>query len=359
MNLQRPNIARMQGYTPGEQLADASVIKLNTNENPYPPGPGVARALRELQVEELRRYPPPLADVFRHTCAELHGLNPDNVIPTNGGDELLRLVLTTFVSPGETVAVARPSYSLYPVLAEIQDCRLLEIDLTPDWTMPDDFGARLVAAQAKVCILVNPHAPTGALLGTDYLAGLARDFAGLLLIDEAYVDFVDPELGYDSAPLIRQLNNVLILRTLSKGYSLAGLRFGYGLGPADLIAPMLLKTRDSYNTDLVAQRLATAALADQGYARKTWGRVRASRAHLARKLGELGLQALPSQSNFLLCTVPAQPGAAALQQALKTRKILVRHFDQDRLRDKLRITVGSDEENAALLAAIADILKAA
>ncbi|MEX2469083.1 MAG: histidinol-phosphate transaminase [Pseudohongiellaceae bacterium] len=356
MNFQRPNIARMHGYTPGEQLADAEVIKLNTNENPYPPSPAVARALQELPVAQLRRYPPPLADAFRRVCADLHGLEPANVIPTNGGDELLRLVLTTFVNPGETVAVVRPSYSLYPVLTAIQDCRLFEIDLNPDWSMPDNFGARLAESNARLCILVNPHAPSGALLSTDYLASLAEAFSGLLLVDEAYVDFVDPELGYDATPLVRQFDNFLILRTLSKGYSLAGLRFGYGLGPAELIAPMLLKTRDSYNTDLVAQRLATAALGDQAYARDTWARVRAARTTLARDLLALGLESLPSQSNFLLCQVPEKPGAQALQQALKARKILVRHFDQDRLRDKLRITVGNDEENAALLQAIAAIL---
>ena len=359
MNLQRPNIARMHGYTPGEQLADADVIKLNTNENPYPPSPAVTRALKDFPVAQLRRYPPPLADEFRRTCAGLHSLQPDNVIPTNGGDELLRLVLTTFVAPGETVVVARPSYSLYPVLAEIQDCRLLEIDLNQDWSMPADFGARLEASGAKLCILVNPHAPTGALLDADYLAALARSFSGLLLVDEAYVDFVDPGLGYDATRLIGQLDNLLLLRTLSKGYSLAGLRFGYGLGPAAVIAPMLLKTRDSYNTDLVAQRLATAALADQDYARETWARVRASRASLAQRLTEMGMAPLPSQSNFLLCPVPARPGAAALQRALKARKILVRHFDQERLRDKLRITVGTEEENTALLAALADILASA
>lgn len=354
MSLQRRNIEAMHGYTPGEQPAATSVIKLNTNENPYPPSPRVAAALAGIDVAALRRYPPPLATDFRQAAAALHGVSADHVIPTNGGDELLRLVLTTFVEPTDTVVVAEPSYSLYPVLTAIQGCQLERVPLTGDWQLPADFSARLQGA--KLCILVNPHAPSGQLLSVETLGELAGSFEGLLLVDEAYVDFVDPERDHDSLPLVRELANVLLLRTLSKGYSLAGLRFGYGLGTPDLIAPMLYKTRDSYNTDLIAQRLATAAISDQDYARSTWAQVRASRDQLVVDLAELGLSALPSQANFLLCQIPEQHGAARLYLALKERGVLVRYFDSPGLQDKLRISIGSAEENRILLDAIRDSL---
>jgi len=354
MSLQRRNIEAMEGYSPGEQPAGEQIIKLNTNENPYPPSARVAEALAAIDTAALRRYPPPLANEFRNVAAALHKVSAEHIIPTNGGDELLRLILTTYVEPSDNVVVAEPSYSLYPVLTDIQGCKLKRVPLQADWQLPADFPAQLDGA--KLCILVNPHAPSGQLIDVETLAALAGSFDGLLLVDEAYVDFVDPEQQYDSLPLVRELGNVLILRTLSKGYSLAGLRFGYGLGAPGLIAPMLYKTRDSYNTDLIAQRLATAALLDQDYARSTWDRVRASRSQLASELGKLGLMALPSQSNFLLCQVPEHPGAARLYLALKERGILVRYFDSTGLRDKLRISIGSDEENQLLLAALRDSL---
>ena len=354
MTFQRPNIEAMQGYSPGEQLPGEAIIKLNTNENPYPPAPEVSAALSAIAASDLRRYPPPMANEFREIAGNLHGLTADNVIPTNGGDELLRLILTTYVDPAETVLVAKPSYSLYPVLTAIQGCKLQEVPLEQDWSLSEQFFAEL--AHAKLCILVNPQAPSGSLLPVETLRKVATSFSGILLIDEAYVDFIDPELGYDSIPLLRDLENVLILRTLSKGYSLAGLRFGYGLGASSLISPMLFKTRDSYNTDLVSQRLACAALGAQEYARGTWQKVRASREKLTRQLEAMGFDSTKSQSNFLLSQVPAGEDARALYLALKQQNILVRYFDQEGLRDKLRISIGSEEENNALVAALGDLL---
>ncbi len=356
MSFERPNIEKMQGYAPGEQRDGSQVIKLNTNENPYPASPQVEAALRAIQIESLRRYPPPLANTFRTVAAKLHGVATENIIPTNGGDELLRLLLTTYVDTDETIVISQPSYSLYPVLAEIRGCKLLEIPLRDDWAMPDDFLDSLLKSNAKMCILVNPHAPTGALLTDEYLAQLAAGFAGILVIDEAYVDFVDPGLAYDAVPLVKAFDNVLILRSLSKGYSLAGLRFGYGVGATSLLNPMLYKTRDSYNTDTVSQHLAIAALESVAYARDTWAKVRESRTSLSKALNELGLATSPSQTNFVLCQVPKSIGAQPLYLALKERNILVRHFDQHRLQDALRISIGSDSENGALLEAIQQII---
>ncbi len=356
MSFERQNIEKMQGYAPGEQTGSAATIKLNTNENPYPPSPEVANALQSIDIGSLRRYPSPMADSFRQAASRLHNISADQIIPTNGSDELLRLVLTTFVEPSDTIAVCKPSYSLYPVLAEIQGCQLAEILLNDDWTMPEDFSEQLQKSAAKLLMLVNPQAPTGGLLSTAYLAEIAGKFSGLILIDEAYVDFVDPELEYNSIPLLKSHENIIILRTLSKAYSLAGLRFGYGIAARALIDPMMFKTRDSYNTDQISQILATAALNSFQYAEQTCARIRKDREVLAKQLSELGFSPAPSQSNFLLCGVPESIDATKLYQQLKQRNILVRYFDQDRLRDKLRISIGTESENSVLIAAIRDIL---
>lgn len=360
MSYERENIQRMQGYSSGEQPGQPDIIKLNTNENPYPTSPAVAAALSKFKVEDLRRYPPPLANNFRRIAAEYHGLEISNIIPTNGGDELLRLLITTFVNPDETIAIAEPSYSLYPVLADIQGCKLARIDLSSDWQMGPDYAQQLNQHKAKLAFVVNPHAPSGFLTSAHKLRELARQFKGILVIDEAYADFIDPELGYDAISLIKELENVIILRTMSKGYSLAGLRFAYGIGPAELIAPMLYKTRDSYNTDLISQVLATAALQDRSHAALSWSKVRSERAHVSAALAQLGMQCAPSQSNFLLAQLPAtdirfetpELMAREFYQRLKDDGILVRYFDQPRLRDKLRITIGTPEENKCLLARI-------
>ena len=356
MTFERPNIARMRGYTPGEQPASPGVIKLNTNENPWPPPAAVGAALAAIDSADLRRYPSPLADGFRAVAGKHHGVASDCILPVNGGDELLRLLLTTFIDPDDTLAIMEPSYSLYPVLAEIAGCRLAGIPLHDDWTMPGDLSARLRARSARMLILVNPHAPSGSLLPADYLRRLAADFDGILVIDEAYVDFVDPEASYDAVPLVRDHGNIVLLRTLSKGYSLAGLRFGYGIGPPALIAPMAAKTRDSYNTGHIAQKLATAALEARDEAAVGWARLRKARSWLRGELGRLDIETLPSQSNFLLAMIPPAIGAANLQRTLRERGILVRHFTGPRLENRLRITVGSESENETLIAKLGEIL---
>jgi len=365
MSYERQNIRRMTGYASGEQPEQPGIIKLNTNENPYPATPAVAAALAGLKVEDLRRYPQPLANEFRTLAAQQHQLTADCILPTNGGDELLRLVITTFVDAGDVIAVAEPSYSLYPVLAAIQDCEVARIPLGEDWRMAPDFVSQLNATGAKLAFIVNPHAPTGLLTSVADLRTIADQFQGVLVIDEAYVDFIDPDLNYDATPLIREFDNVLILRTMSKGYSLAGLRFAYGMGAPSLIAPMLYKTRDSYNTDVLSQVLATAALQDREAAAANWTLVRQERARVAAALEKMGFSCPPSQSNFLLATVPAAEGdeeelqtrARRYYQQLKDNGILVRYFDQPRLRDKLRITIGTFDENQRLLACLEDCVR--
>jgi len=349
LSYERPNIQAMSGYSSGEQPEQGDVIKLNTNENPYPPGPAVAKALAALRVESLRRYPPPTALALRKALATLHGIEADNIVITNGGDELLRLLLATFVSPDECIATAAPSYSLYEVLAAAHGCSMQHYPLKADWSLPSNLAERLNADKVKLCFIVNPHAPSGALASAAQLASLARAFKGVLVIDEAYVNFVDPELDYNALPLIREFGNVLLLRSFSKGYSLAGLRMAYGIGPKSLIDPLQYKTKDSYNTDFIAQTLALAAVGDNDYAAGTWQKVRQQRAELRAALSALKLSSPPSQSNFLLVSVPAPHKAEQLYQGLKTAGILVRYFRLPGLDDKLRITIGAPEENQRLL----------
>lgn len=358
MSYERNAIARMQGYTWGEQPTDARTLKLNTNENPFPPSPAVARALASFDVATLRRYPQPTADSFRDLVASHFGLAPRNVLVANGGDEVLRLSFTTFLDPGEVFATTDPSYSLYPVLAAVADCSVTTFSLNDDWTLPSDIAQRMNDAGAKLACLVNPHAPTGALTNVDTLSRIASEFNGVLLIDEAYVDFVDPSLRYDAVNMVRAFDNVLLLRTLSKGYSLAGLRFGFALGPEGLIDPIVNKTRDSYNMDAISQALGYAAFADQDYAAETWSQVRRLRRELRDALLARGFFVPTSQTNFVLATPPLeqQITAADLYEGLKARGILVRHFNSRRLEDKLRITVGDADQNAALLGAIDDLL---
>lgn len=362
MNYERSNIRRMEGYTWGEQPAQQQVIKLNTNENPYPASAAVADALRGINVENLRRYPQPFANGFRDVAARLHGVSRDNIMATNGGDELLRLAITTFVDSGEILGMAEPSYSLYPVLAAVQGCQVARIPLTEDWTLPQDFGKRLNEEGARLAFVVNPHAPSGKLLPVSQLRQLAADFKGVLVIDEAYADFIDPQQQYNAVPLIHEFDNVLLLRTMSKGYSLAGLRFAYGIASASLLEPMLYKTRDSYNTDYISQTLAQAALESRDDAAAGWQQVRAERARLTAELTQLGFAVMPSESNFVLATVPgvdSNAQARRLYQQLKDDGILIRYFDQPRLRDKLRITIGTAEENTQLLACLTRYLQAA
>ncbi len=340
----RPSVAKMAPYVPGEQPAPGErVIKLNTNENPFPPSPRVLAAIRGLDGEQLRRYPSPRADAFRATAAALHGVSPDMILAGNGSDEVLAIAVRTFLGSGDVLAYPDPTYSLYPVLAASAENRVVTVPWEPDWRLPVDA---LLATGARAIFFANPNAPTGTLVAAARVRALATVFDGLLLVDEAYADFADE----NCLDLVRELPNVMICRTFSKGYSLAGLRFGYGIAAPALVAEMN-KVKDSYNCDAISIVAATAALEDQEYARSTWQAVRAERARLAATLGERGWQVIPSQTNFLFATCP-DGRAAAVYRELKRRGILVRHFDKPGLDDKLRITIGTAAQNDALLEAL-------
>ena len=245
------------------------------------------------------------------------------------------------------------------MLAGLHQALLSEVPLTETWQLPVTTARRWNAAGAQLAFLTNPHAPSGTLFPITTIQKLAASFRGVLVIDEAYVDFVDPAQGYDATTLIARYPNVLLLRTLSKGYSLAGLRLAYGLGQAGLIEPILSKTKDSYNIDAIAQLLGAVALEDRAHAGASWEAVCRERERLRRDLRDLGLEVLPSQTNFLLVSVAShgnEHNARHVYAKLIERNIYVRWFDTDRLRDKLRITIGTPEENVAVVAALRQII---
>jgi histidinol-phosphate aminotransferase len=343
-NFVRPTVRAMDGYTPGEQPGmSARVVKLNTNENPFPPSPKVIAAIRDIEGESLRRYPNPTADLFRSAAAKLHSVTPDMIIAGNGSDDILTIATRTFVPPGGLIAYPDPTYSLYPVLSQLQDAKCVGVPWGEDYSLPIEA---LLATNANAIYLANPNAPTGTVVPPAKVAELAKAFAGLVLVDEAYADFADT----NCLELVETYQNVVISRSLSKAYSLAGLRFGYAVAQPQVIFEMM-KAKDSYNTDAISVLAATAAIEDQAYAKWTWDYVREERKKLIAELTQLGWTAIPSQANFVLVTVPDGRGREAYL-GLKHQGILVRHFDKPGLADKIRITIGQGHENNALLAGI-------
>ena len=357
MNYERNNIRKMMGYSSGEQPGSAESIKLNTNENPYPPSPNVLKAGTQFQYNNLRLYPDGNAGGLRRAISQLHSVSPTNVLATRGGDELLRLLVTTFVDPGEKIGMTYPTYSLYPVLAEIQDCPIESVELNSDWKVPKHFASDMNDKGVKLCFLVNPHAPTGSFTSKAKIQEIADELDSILVVDEAYIDFIDDQLQ-SCIDLIARHDNLIVLRTMSKGYSLAGLRVGYGMAQEELIHPMLTKTKDSYNLDQISQAIATCALEDQEHKRKCSALIKASRNKLQDGLEKLGLPVAPSQANFLLVTIPDQFQLTAydLYKELKTKNIFVRYFNMPRLEDKLRISVGLPEQNKKLIKILEPLL---
>jgi len=336
----------MRAYVPGEQPADLKVIKLNTNENPYPPSPAVLRALKRIDGDMLRRYPDPECRKLRTIIARLHKCSVSQVFVGNGSDEILALCSRAFVEDNGRIAFFEPSYSLYPVLARIRNVRrrVIRLDRSLQGRMPSDCKAGLF-------YISNPNAPTGILYPKKEVVRFCKSFAGVVVLDEAYVDFSSS----NCIDVALKLKNTLVLRTLSKSYSLAGLRVGYAIGSPELIAT-LFKIKDSYNIGRVAQSLATAALQDQAYMRANVRCIVGTRQKLVRALTAMGFTVLPSDANFVFAR-PAGIGAEALYRRLRKRNILVRYFTGKATRDFLRITIGTDEQINKLLKAIAAIQK--
>ncbi|MDJ0675140.1 MAG: histidinol-phosphate transaminase [Calothrix sp. MO_167.B42] len=345
----RPSVDAMTGYTPGEQPKPGTkIIKLNTNENPYPPSPKAMEVLRTLDGEWLRRYPNPYGDDFRHSVSQVFDIPHDWVIVGNGSDEILNVIIRACTDNTSKIVYPTPTYVLYRTLAEIQPTQVVEISYNDDFSLPIE---PLINAQGAVTFIASPNSPSGHLVPINDLRQLATQLSGVLLIDEAYVDFAQSS----ALPLVKEFPNVMILRTLSKGYSLAGLRLGFGIANPQLLSG-LFKVKDSYNIDAIACAVGTAAMLDQEYKNECARQVKVSRVQLAQNLEELGFKVWKSQANFLLVQ-PQTADAEALYLGLKAKGILVRYFKQPGLADKLRITVGKDEQNQILLTTLAGLME--
>ncbi len=328
----------MTGYVPGEQPKERRYIKLNTNENPYPPSPKAAEAYRALLTDAFRLYSDPLSDDLRSAAAKAFGVAPDWIIAGNGSDDILTIAIRSFVDQGGTVATLNPSYSLYPVLADIQGAKTVTVPLTDDFSLPEDVTSQIKGA--NIFFLTRPNAPTGNSFPLEEIEAICRRFDGVVLVDEAYADF-----GRDNClHLLRQFDNVIVSRTLSKSYALAGLRVGFGVAKPRLIEGMM-KVKDSYNLNRVSQVVGAAALRDSAYLKETRARIVATRENTASQLCERGFSVIPSETNFLFARPPKGETAAAFFEKLRNAGILVRYFgNSDKTRDYLRITIGTEDE---------------
>jgi histidinol-phosphate aminotransferase len=345
--LVRPHIARMAGYIPGEQPQTGGFIKLNTNENPYPPSPRVKEALIEAVGDRLRLYPDPMASEFQRTVAELHGVEPDMVLAGNGSDDVLTIITRAFVGPGDLAGYPTPSYLLYSTLIALQYGQPVVVPYKSDWTLEkSDLGI----PGLKLFFLANPDSPSGTACPREHVAALAESLDCPLVVDEAYADFADPR--YHAMPLVKDHPNVIVTRSFSKGYSLAGIRLGYLVARAEIVA-QLIKVKDSYNCDKLSQVAGIAALRDQAYLAETRAKIVATRSRLTAALRAMGYTVPESQSNFVWAT--GGPPARDVFARLKDHRVLVRLMSYTGYPDGLRISIGTDAEIDALLKLLAEI----
>ncbi len=361
----RPLVRKLHAYVPGEQPKVRNLVKLNTNENPWPPSLKVREAIREAADERLRRYPDPTAQPLREHLARLHRCAPENVVVGNGSDELLALATRAFVEPVPfnvsgaealpsrarqrcTIQWFHPSYSLYPVLAEIQGAVANPVRLNDDFGIPgrSELRRRGWRNTAALSLVTTPNAPGGRGYSTAELDRLCRDTRGIVVLDEAYVDFADES----AEALALRHPHVIVSRTFSKSYSLCFQRIGYFIAHPEVIGA-LDKIRDSYNVNGLGQVGALATLKDLPYYRRNFKRIKTLRSETGVELEKLGFSVRPSQTNFLLVRPPRFAAETWLKK-LRDRKVIVRWFSLPEVKDYLRVTVGSPTEMAAFLTAV-------
>jgi histidinol-phosphate aminotransferase len=344
-----PRIARLQGYVPGEQPTDARLVKLNTNENPYPPSPRVRAALRAEADGALNRYPSPMGDALRAKAAEHYGVEPDCVLAGNGSDELLSMCLRACVCEGDRVAYAVPTYSLYRTLAAIAGAATVEVpvaELPPRATFP--IPDALADAAAALTFVANPNSPYGAPTDLEALSRLCLRTPGVVVADEAYVDFASAAAS--ALVLLARHRNLVVLRTFSKSFSLAGLRLGLAFAAPDLIAE-LAKVKDSYNVSRLALAAGVAALDDAAWMHANARRLCATRDRVIAALRERGWSPCDSAANFFWLECGSAGGRATYAR-LREQGVLVRYFDDGPLRSGVRVTVGTDAEMDRFLEAV-------
>jgi len=332
----RSEILAMHGYVPGEQPQEGGVIKLNTNENPYPSSPAVQRAIGRAIQMGLQKYPDPMASSFRQRAAQLLDVEPNWILCGNGSDDILTIVTRAFVGQGDLLRLPYPSYILYRTLAQLQGAEAEEIHFQTDWSLTDDFARP--KPRLKLAYLPNPNSPSGTMISPQRIREIAAALPCPLVVDEAYVDFADT----NCAALVKQTDKIMVTRSLSKSYALAGLRFGYIVAQPQIIE-QLEKVKDSYNCDALSIAGATAAIDDQPWLAENQAKVRASRERLTAGMRALGFATVDSQANFVWNphhSVPVKP----LYERLKTAGVLVRYMDYPGWGDGLRVSVGTDEQ---------------
>ena len=346
----RPAVLKMKGYTPGEQPTDLRTVKLNTNENPYGPSRVVQKAVAKLGDFRLRLYPEPTAHTLRKALSKHYGWPVEGILVGNGSDEILSMLFRASVGPGDLVQYPDLTYSLYPVLAEMSEARVKEVALDENLKLPFEK----FSLQARLTLWGHPNPPIGNCFDPKKMAAFCAKTKGLVLIDEAYVDFAKSHC----LSLARKCPNVLVLRTMSKSFSLAGARLGYVFGHPEVIS-QLMKVKDSYNVNRITQGLALEALSPQGIReQKTKIKIiQSERERLTKALRELGFVVPNSQANFLLARWPLANSAESLYKNLKRKFILVRYFSHPRLKQALRVTVGTPEQNNRLLRELKGLLK--
>lgn len=330
-----PHIARMTGYLPGEQPRDGDILKLNTNENPYPASPQVMEALHGAVGENLRKYPDAGCHGIRARLADLFDLPPEQFVVGNGSDELLNVAVRCFAGAGDAVAYATPSYPYYEKLIDLQDARSVTVEFDDDYELPD-----LAGLQAAMILVPNPNSPSGTAVSSERLDDLAARAQGLLIVDEAYVDFA----RQGAVDLVRRHANVVVVRTLSKSFSLAGVRLGFCVAAPE-VAAGLWKVKEHYNVNSLSQAAAEAALDDIDWMRDNARRIVDTRTTFTGQLRTMGFHVWESEANFVLARVPDGGEAGRFYEGLKQRGILVRYFPTNpRLADCLRISIGTDEQ---------------
>jgi histidinol-phosphate aminotransferase len=348
MKYVRPPIAAMKGYVPGVQPDPwQQYIKLNSNENPYPPSPRVKEVLQRLVYEDLRIYPDPMSLELREKLARLHGFSTDQIICGNGSDDILNMIIRTFAQPGEAIGFYEPTFPLYKVLGVIHGVQNLAVPVAEPYDRPPDPPSK-----ARVFFLANPNSPMGFMYPLSMVRVLAQMVQGIFVVDEAYVEFA----AENALNLVKEMENVIVVRTVSKSYSLAGVRLGYAIGKEDLVQEMF-KVKDPFNVTRLTQAVVSAALDDQDFFRTNISRVVKTREWFFREARGLRYRIIPSQANFVF-PQPAQKGRGAnFFQALFDRKVLTRYYDEEGLRDGVRMTIGTRGDMEITLQVMKDILK--
>jgi histidinol-phosphate aminotransferase len=347
MNYTRPTVATMRGYKAGFQPDPKErYIKLNSNENPYPPSPKVKEALASLSYEDLRLYPDPMSVELREKLGRLYGFSPEEIICGNGSDDILNTIIRTFVEPGEVICFHEPTFPLYRILGIIQSAKVISIPISEPYQNPP-FPPK----DCKVFFLANPNSPVGFAYSTQEVQNFAENIRGILVVDEAYAEFARE----NALELVRHFQNVLVVRTVSKSYALAGLRLGYAIGSRNLIREMF-KVKDPFNVTRLTQILVSAALEDTIYVTNKINEIISTREWFTQEIRNLGYRVIPSQGNFIFPKPPVGKKGIRFYEKLLEKKVLTRHYDQEGLCDGVRMTIGTPEEMRQVLDIMKNIL---